>query len=691
MRRLIFLCSLLMLFMMSGCHQTEGLDDLKTYEIEVSNFESFFNIAYRVIPGESSVLEVKISPKGAYEDVNGKVYVSVYTNYIFDGSSVKDSFKFEFDLKNELVTIDKSLALGERHQVSTLTIDDVYGSIKIDKEVNIVHKTYEKPFDSHPLEIDNMYENLRIYEAFRERLNYAYQMMENRFSLSTEIIQRYHITDFEYEQSEFNYVEMQASPFYYRYEDDYTETIISSYDQKYYQYDWDNAYFKQKKILSYDLIEDHEIANYVENAIGEIDQLFIFPQRLKFDLKDQTFTIKGYMKDLIGPLFLGELFDGSDLDDTFDDVIVQIEMTILEYEMTMHTSMRIALSDEFFDMTLDLITKQTYDFTDFQKIDVRNHQGYYLQYPDKMTLVTSETDVLEQVNQEDPGSMHAYYAYLEKGVYELEDFGYTFEMFLYDDNQSFVKVDKPNIYLRSDLFEVTESGYYYVLISRYGQSGTYGYSFKFNKTELKDFISSPIAIKDQISYDFEIESDKDIVKLTFEVDQLSLLTFHFDMRQGIDIYHASYWDSYVSDYATDTYIYGATKGKHTLYLKADEKVLGSFSYDLLILPQIYTNHVNYMTELTDTYFENDFYFGGMLGNAYFKLEVLEAKTYKFHMKHTYATLYKVDKVNDGYLYYDSKTIYDLDEFHLDQGTYVIVNNSNWLQSGNMYVEAYIFE
>src|SRR5690554_6596856 len=163
MKKILFLCSLIMLFILSGCNLDDQVNELESYDIEVTNFESFFNVSYRVIPGESDLLEVKIIPKEAYIEVSGKVYISVYTNYIFDGVAIKDVFEFDVDLKNELVAIDKALTLGERHQVFSLTIDDAYGNLTVDKKIDIVKKTYEKPFEIHILDIENMYENLRIY------------------------------------------------------------------------------------------------------------------------------------------------------------------------------------------------------------------------------------------------------------------------------------------------------------------------------------------------------------------------------------------------------------------------------------------------------------------------------------------------------------------------------------------------
>src|SRR5690554_7374352 len=98
MRKIVVLMMMFLFIVLSGCEDEEITSDLINYDLEVESFESFFNIAYRIIPGDVNEIELTISTKQDYQMIDVDVKLSIYYEYVYDENIIKDRYQVDFNI-----------------------------------------------------------------------------------------------------------------------------------------------------------------------------------------------------------------------------------------------------------------------------------------------------------------------------------------------------------------------------------------------------------------------------------------------------------------------------------------------------------------------------------------------------------------------------------------------------------------
>ncbi|MFA5471451.1 MAG: hypothetical protein WC219_05330 [Acholeplasmataceae bacterium] len=683
MRKIVVLMMMFLFIVLSGCEDEEITPDLINYDLEVESFESFFNIAYRIIPGDVNEIEIKISTKEDYQMIDVDVEISIYYEYVYDENIIKDRHQVDINISETTYTYEKALEVGSNHQLVGLTVDDVDGYIKFSEDITIESKSYEAPYVVDDIDVPDMQENLSVYDELKEKLNEADQKMSNNYRSVTTTTQEITMDYETFEIVQTATVDALKDPFYLKMSDDVSDLIITTHQDQSLMYSWDGEYYIDHKMLTYTMLSDEDVEFYKALTFGsEDDYMFLNPTKLIFEKTLNGFKVTGQIKDLLDPDMLEDIID-DELDDMFSQTMT-MEITFSLNSMSVKTEFSMEL-DETFKMDTEII--ETYYYNDAHIINLNDQDEFYISYPSEIDTVLTETNFLDVFYQDEPGIAHAYKGYLEKGFYEYDDFGSRYNVFFYNEEGQIIAGPSQNSDLNSDVFEIEQDGYYYIRIMRSNYDYYEDYRFQLIDLDLNDFVETPLTLEEGVVSNLHVESIKDIVKVEFEVDDISLVVFNFDISSGVTIFYDYVNDQMISDYAKDTYEFGAKPGKNTIYIKASTEVTGTVSFEKTTVPYVYTRNVDQMIEVQTSYFDSDFFYGGQFGRAYLKLEVTETLNYKFYLKSGYATLYRVD--TDAF--YSINQFYNQGEMVLNPNTYVIIFNSNDISRNNIYYESYVYE
>lgn len=685
MKRICLLWILFVFLLMSGCEEDIETPELLNYDIEVENFESFFNLAYRIDSREEHIIDLDITTKQAYPMIDVDVKISIYYGYIYDQMYIQDIYNIDMNLTEAHHEFQKTLALGINHQITDIVVQEASGYIKYHEDISIDTKSYEIPYEMTHLGIEDMQQNLLVYDELKSKLDEVNEKMSQSYEAVTTVVQTITMEDMTFDIESVSTITAIKEPFYFRMADEYSDTIITELNGRYFMYQWDGMNYNNKKMMSYDLLSDADLDFYKLMAFDQSEEMIEEPTRLKFNKIRDSYMISGYIKDMMDidliEMFLDFGVDGNSIANT----LITIKFSFTATSMHVETAFPMALASE--GIQIDTLLTETYVFEDVEMIDIRLDEDYYLMYPGDIYAVTEETEFLDKFYQDEPGLAHAYKGYIEKGFYEFDDFGSNYNVFFYDEDGLIIPGPTSNIYLNSNVFEIKEDGYYYIKIIRMSYQYNETYAFQLNDTGLNDYMTTPIDIEEGVTTTLHVESVKDIVKIVFDVEQTSIIKFNFDISSGITIYADYVNNQMTSSYVTDTYEYGAKTGKHALYIKSSTEVTGTFTYEKVVVPDVYSSNTNGMLTASTSFFEEDFYYGGHLGRAYIKLEVPSPMNYKFYLKTGNASLYVVQ----GSSLYSVHSFYNGGEAFLTTNTYVIIFNSNQTIRNNVYYESYVYE
>ena len=441
-------------------------------------------------------------------------------------------------------------------------------------------------------------------------------------------------------------------------------------------YSWDGTLYRGTKLLQETRFTDQE-SMVLDEVLNNYIQDYTLNKWLKYSQNEAIYEVKGTIGDFLPEQELKELEAlFAQLGSEFD-FILKVPFFIT-YDFTNDLIITVEYLINVEEISIDTKIVTTYNTDQISIIDVESHPGYTVSVPDTMDEVTTETDFSKTINQDDPYLKHVYFGYLEAGIYDFY-LSQDIQFYFYGEDQRMVWIEKPNASLSSDLIEIETSGYYYLILDRTqaGHQGTYTASL--TKTDLQDLFSNAVDLNENPNPSVLIESDQDIVKLTYDSPyNLALIKFTSDLDENVKVYSDWYRGEFIMDFFITDQVFPLKKGINTFYFM-DEATF-NLQTEVIILPNYYTLNLSSMTAVSNTYFEEDFYYGGTLGAAYFKVIIPETASYSFYIEGIYATINQLN----GNVLSSVGTIYGTEDIILEPGTYVITFNRGFIIQANIY-------
>lgn len=664
-RNLLFL---VLLFLLVGCEEKTPEIESYTYTVTKTNVESFF---YVTSNRNQSEIKVTLTPKSNVSFDNLIVRVYVYYDFIYDFDKIEDVLLFEF--RDGTLEKKVPITVGESHTIRGFVIHSASGSIQATQAITLEDKTYEAPFE-HDLDIINQQENLILHQNLLNDLeqfsNLIYDQYHATYSLTQNIDISGQISSESISMSE----SFRRDPLYIRVYNSETETIVVGNPYRLYQ---STGYRMNNRIhMSKTLLSQTEATN-VEAYLNDFTMSYDLGKNMTFSYANQVYTMEAKLKDMIDPAEYAMLLEAISYQG-LDSKILEDSRFYITYDFTdvLKITYKYVIRDLVNDFRIETSIEVLYQTDIPAIIDVENHAAYVVAYPNSFDLIETEHDFSKSFLQKDPLQSHMYYGYLEKGVYEFyhsNDLTYLF----YDEDRNPLQIPLPPTGIDSYMIDIKESGYYYLLLSK-NNPDMLEYHFRVTKTNLVDFMSE-IKVVDQETVPFIIESNLDYIKLTYDnPHNKAVLKIDADVLDTIQVFIPYVNNTYITENLIGELTLPLKKGLNTFYLKNTSS--GHFTFEVIALENIYVRDLNAMKTVPDTFFEDDFYFGGALGNAYFKFTVTEEGMYSLYSKHSFATLMTMSSNTN----YPITSFHEMLDINLAPGTYVIMYSSTWLAKGNVY-------
>ncbi|MCR3905715.1 MAG: hypothetical protein NUK62_01615 [Tenericutes bacterium] len=681
MKRLAFVL-LLLVSLLSSCGTP-----FTPYELDIETFESFYDVDYRITEDAMPKLIVELTPKSKLQDVDMLINLTIYISFYYDEIRYFDALSIEIPIDVDQTTYEKVMPYHDRVVIRGYTIDQVSGTIKAPNNIDIQTKTYDNTFEiNHQIEDGSLYDNIILFNELVSVLNGYQPLYQNMYHTTSTVEQIMTIDGESFSESFVSEIITIKDPFFYQEISDLGFGMEISQDgDNYYMYTWEEeSHALTKSIVDYEILDEIDVRSFKNIAFAEegLELEGLTPIFTKVAKIDDTYHLSLRFMDFVeNEPMLKELFDElkdvSDID--FNQLVIEMSITFYEKKIESQVSFTMELYDDFFMTT---VISDVDNFEVFEPPYVRNNKkDYVLLYPSTFDGVREETDFSVTYEQGDSSATHMYYGYIEKGIYEFECSNPYIAYTLYNDLYHFVEIEENPQLLNSNLFEIHDSGYYYLKLEHNDRSN---YNFKLSKKDLVDYIYPQIDIVHGMTENIHVESSIDLIKLAFETDQKVLVHFDFDITDEIKIYEGFDRNQVKVTTVSNQYSYGAVEGNNILYIKANQEVLGSVTFDVVELPDIYSNHIDSMTVIDTTFLAEDFYYGRGLGDAFFKFNVVDplGDLYKFHLLNGHAQIHKVF----GDFLSNPEDIENQTEIYLSHGTYMIRFNDVDLSINNIKYE-----
>jgi hypothetical protein len=676
MKKILLLCVLLITLFLSSCENKVKTEiPLETYTLSAESFESFYQIQTRVIPNDDdTTFKITLSPKHVFNLVNASVHIRVYYDFMFESMLVNGVFEELITLDGGIQIIDKTIDYGNSYALLGYVVFEASGNITTENIISIFNKTYVEPFDK---EIAFTHQ-IELYLELLDRIDALEIDQKSHITKTTTSTTTFIIGHDSESMTEILTEQIILDPFYYRMYSSEYELIVKNQNDYIDMFSWFGLMNQNQRLvyldrMGFDDFDPDDYAN-VDDVVISSDIDFT---KVAISKAGNHYFIEGFLIDLISFEEYQEIKKLYQSLGVSIDVLnsIRIQFTF-KFEIDFHVISSFAILLEDLDLTIRMISVETYNFSVFQPVDPLSNPFYQLIHPDSIDRVISDTDYLSVVSSGGIGESHFYRGYLEKGVYEMNQFGGLFDFHLYDEDGNYVMHAIPDAHFSSKLFEIEQDGYYYMSIHRLSYLMP-DYQFQLSKTNLVDFISPKIDLNAPGIKAFNVESNRDLVRLEYYSNQREVLKITIESDQFLLLHYPYYHGQFMISSSKTTTI-GVEPGVYQFYISSNLSASGTISVEIVELPEIYSMSST-VFEVTENFFDEIIFYGGLLGAAHFTLNVVESGVYRFEMWFTSITIYE----RIGSNFYSIRSLSGMQPIYLEAGQYYIKTDSAFLSQGNI--------
>jgi hypothetical protein len=676
MKKYLFLLIAVISFLLSSCtEKTKPNIELETYDLSHATFESFYQIQTSIITDENqSTFRITLSPKYVFNVIESSVKIRIYYDFIYESLLVNGFFEETIVLDGTLQTIDKIIDYGSSYSILGYVVFDASGQITSDVTLSISSKTYIEPFDKETaftnqielfLELQNRIKDLEI-DQHQHITKTTTQVTTFDMGGETEVM-----TDVIIEQ-------MILEPFYYRLFASEHEMIVNQNEDAIYMFTWSGFSKAYQKLMYLDLIDLDE---FNPNDFFNIEEIVIDSnmnfEKVSISKQDNHYSIEGFLKDLIS---FEEYQELKSLYQMLGVSLTVLESITIKYTFKFDAEFEVTSNFEIdlvdLELSIIMMSVETYAFGVFEPIDPITNSSYLIIHPDSIDRVYNDTNLLAVVSGGGIGESHFYRGYLEKGVYEIDKFDGLFEYHLYDQDGNFLTHAIPDPYFSSNLFEIEKDGYYYISINRLSYLMP-DYQFKLTKTNLVDFINPKIDLTTEGEKTFSVESNEDLIRFEYYTDQRQVLKITIEADQFLQ-FHYPYVNGQLMVSSSRITTIGVEPGVYQFYISSDFMASGTLSVEVIDLPNIYSISTTEY-EVSENFFDQVIYYGGLLGDVYFNLNVIDSGVYRFEMWFNSIAVY--EKIGSDY--HIIRSLSGMQPIYLEAGNYYLKANASFLSQGNI--------
>jgi hypothetical protein len=341
-------------------------------------------------------------------------------------------------------------------------------------------------------------------------------------------------------------------------------------------------------------------------------------------------------------------------------------------------------------VSIEVNTIDIYSFEEFEKKNLFDQDSYYIYQPDEIDEVIDITDTSDFVTStQRPLPRHFYLTYLEGGQYLIHDRDNSLKFEIYDENKNIVNAKHLNMITNNDTYIFVESGYYYIEVKGRTSASYTGYSFKFEKLDyntIYDYTGNEhLIIGDNIieiegSHDFErrifIANQPTLLEITLENGSIAFFYNHPNIS-GYNTYHPNVYNKVYVEMII---------GTHEFIFSSSISNIANLNISEIDVSNHKSSNIEDITYMTDQFNQEFVFVSQILGQAYFKMDLLEKSfiTFKFdkyNNMHTPAISIldeNFELVSFGSFYTESQGIV------LNSGTYILRVSSNMAAGGQMH-------
>lgn len=674
---------LLVLFVLFGCEKpvSSEIESISSsYQVSVSTFESFYFVETHTETTENhSIISLSLTPVTDYDETDVEITFGIYYHFIFEEKTLKGYIEETMIPSEVMVSFSKSFTYGSQYEVLGFVIIHANGEIKTDEIVTVVSKYYTEPFDKEL----TTYHQALLYLEFIDLYNQIDLDSKTHLAKTTSASTKITTSTYSHSYSQVTTEQLIKDPFFYKIEVNHDmglnyEMIYRSYQDAFYLFFWDGFMHNNSKQVSKHMLDldDPEIEEIISIHLDQIDYDFSF-KNLTLSKENQSYVFKGLLKNILPEEdyeTLKFLYHSMGISLQIID-LVQMTLSI-SFDPYLLMTTNFEIIDSNVDIKVEVEQREAFYFGSFDAIDPFMDPNYLFGHPTSFNDVTEPSDFLTRIDNGGIGNIHFYKGYLVKGVYHIDTFDGKLDYLIFDDQENTLEFGAQNPYINSDLIEIPHDGIFYIAIIRLDDSYP-DYSFKLTKTDLIDLTLTPILLDPLESKPFIIESEIDIVRLQYEATQREIIILTIDSDQDIDLYYPYVHGQYLSS-NQKTIMIGLTPQVYQFYLKGTGAATGHISIETFPLPDIYSPSTT-TYEISESFFEDNIFYGGTLGSAYLKLEVDQEAIYQFEM--TFSTIGILKKIGNDYHMIDS--LIPNEEILLEIGTYYITVSSSELKQGNI--------